>query len=61
MKKNQITLDELIKEVMPLLPPFPRVSSIPVFKHWDVKDYENNIKGYKMHWSELKNYSSMSK
>ena len=65
-QQNSITLDELVKEVMPLLSPYvPTItdSQIPQFMAWDVKDLKGNMTSLKRpflskHFNSLVNNAS---
>ena len=51
---NSITLDELVREVLPLLSPYAPttiVDQIPVFMAWGVSDLKQNMAYLKNHYS----------
>jgi hypothetical protein len=53
-QQNSITLDELVREVLPLLSPYAPITienQIPVFMAWGVSDLKQNMAYLKNHYS----------
>ena len=54
-QQNCITLDELVREVMPLLSDYARSTieaQIPVFMEWEESDLKGNMALLKKHYSQ---------